>query len=504
MDAQDHRLRRAGPPGARVRHEPARRRGVASPSGPRAATSSSRRSGAPPRSPRTASASPRRSSSRTPTRRSGPSWSRRSPRRPTTSPVTAPPPPPCWPGRMVREGLPQRGRRRQPDGPEAGHRAGASRPPSRRSRQLVEGRRREGADRPGRLHLGQQRPRDRRAHRRGDGQGRQGRRHHRRGVEHLRHGHRPRRGHALRQGLHLALLRDRPRAHGGRPRRRLRAARSSSKITAVRDLLPVLEKVMQGGKPLADHRRGRRGRGPGDARRQQDPRHLQVGRRQGPRLRRAPQGDAAGHGHPHRWPGHHRGGRPQAREHHARPARPGPQDHRHQGRDHHRRGRRRRRRHQGPHPPDQERDREHRLRLRPGEAAGAPGQAVRRRRRPQGRRGHRGRAQGEEAPHRGRGLHRQGRGRGGRRPRRRRGPAALRRPPSSTLRAEARRATRPPGPASWPAPSRSRSSRSPINAGMEGGVVVDRVRNLEGWRGLQRRHRRVRGPHRQACPTRPR
>src|SRR4051795_8992123 len=28
-----------------------------------------------------------------------PSWSRRSPRRPTTSRVTAPPPPPCWPRR---------------------------------------------------------------------------------------------------------------------------------------------------------------------------------------------------------------------------------------------------------------------------------------------------------------------------------------------------------------------------------------------------------------------
>ena len=62
-------------------------------------------------------------------------------------------------------------------------------------------------------------------HRRGHGQGRQGRRHHRRGVEHLRHRDRLRRGHALRQGLHLALLRHRPRAHGGRPRRRLRAAR---------------------------------------------------------------------------------------------------------------------------------------------------------------------------------------------------------------------------------------------------------------------------------------
>ena len=50
---------------------------------------------------------------------------------------------------------------------------------------------------------------------------------------------------------------------------------------------------MQSGKPLVDHRRGRRGRGPGHPGRQQDPRHLQVGRRQGPGLRRPPQGHAA-------------------------------------------------------------------------------------------------------------------------------------------------------------------------------------------------------------------
>ena len=139
---------------------------------------------------------------------------------------------------------------------------------------------------------------------------------------------------------------------------------------------PVLEKVMQARQAARDHRRGRRGRGPRHPRGQQDPRHVQVGRRQGPRLRRAPQGDAAGHGHPHRRPGHHRGGRPQARERHARPARPGQEGHHHQGRDHHRRGRRRRGRHQGPHQPDQGRDREHRLRLRPREAPGAPRQAV--------------------------------------------------------------------------------------------------------------------------------
>ena len=58
----------------------------------------------------------------------------------------------------------------------------------------------------------------RRDHRRGDGQGRQGRRHHRRGVEHLRPRPRAHRGHAVRQGLHLGLLRHRPRAHGDGPR----------------------------------------------------------------------------------------------------------------------------------------------------------------------------------------------------------------------------------------------------------------------------------------------
>ena len=35
---------------------------------------------------------------------------------------------------------------------------------------------------------------------------------------------------------------------------------ANQKIGSVRDMLPVLEQVMQGGKPLRDHRRGRRGR----------------------------------------------------------------------------------------------------------------------------------------------------------------------------------------------------------------------------------------------------
>ncbi len=58
-----------------------------------------------PRSPRTASRSPRRSSSTTPSRTWAPSSCARSPARPTTSPVTARRPPPCWPRRSSREGL---------------------------------------------------------------------------------------------------------------------------------------------------------------------------------------------------------------------------------------------------------------------------------------------------------------------------------------------------------------------------------------------------------------
>ena len=74
-----------------------------------------------------------------------------------------------------------------------------------------------------------------------------------------------------------------------------------------------------GHQELHDHRRGRRGRGPRDPRRQQAARHDQLPRDQGPRLRRPPQGHARGHRDPHRWPGHLRGDRPQARLRH-RPA----------------------------------------------------------------------------------------------------------------------------------------------------------------------------------------
>ncbi len=80
--------------------------------------------------------------------------------------------------------------------------------------------------------------------------------------------------------------------------------------------------------------------------------------------------------------------------------------------------------HQGPHQPDQGRDREHRLGLRPREAAGAAGEARRRRRGGQGRRCHRDRDEGEEAPRGGRSPGHPGRPRGGHRAGRRRGAAA--------------------------------------------------------------------------------
>jgi hypothetical protein len=97
---------------------------------------------------------------------------------------------------------------------------------------------------------------------------------------------------------------------------------ANQKIGSVRDVLPVLEQVIQSGKPAADHRRGRRGRVARDAGRQQAPRHLHGRRRQGAGLRRSPQADARGHRDPHRRRGDHRGDGPQAREHPALTARP--------------------------------------------------------------------------------------------------------------------------------------------------------------------------------------
>ena len=101
---------------------------------------------------------------------------------------------------------------------------------------------------------------------------------------------------------------------------------------------------------------------------------------------------------------------------------------------------------QGPDEPDQGADRGHDIGLRQGEAPGAARQAGRWRRRHQGRRGHRGRAQGEEAPHRGRALD-DPRGRRGGPRRRRRRRAAAGHPGARPGRARGRRGGRPRHPA---------------------------------------------------------
>ena len=134
----------------------------------------------------------------------------------------------------------------------------------------------------------------------------------------------------------------------------------------------------------------------------------------------------------------------------------------------------------GPDQADPDRDREHRLGLGPREAAGAAGQAVRRRLRAARGGRHRGGAQGEEAPPRGRHLGHPGRHRGRHHRRRRQRPGARGRRTSTT---SAARATRPPAcgvvkraliePARWIA----------LNAGQEGSVVVAKIADLPAGHG---------------------
>ncbi len=96
----------------------------------------------------------------------------------------------------------------------------------------------------------------------------------------------------------------------------------------------------QGRQAAADHRRGSRRRSPGHPGGEQAARHAERLRRQGPGLRRPPQGHVRRHRHPHRRQVHHRRPRHQAREPRAR--RPGPrQEHRGRQGKHHHRGRRR-------------------------------------------------------------------------------------------------------------------------------------------------------------------
>ena len=76
------------------------------------------------------------------------------------------------------------------------------------------------------------------------------------------------------------------------------------KLSGLQAMLPVARSRRAVGQAAAHHRRGRRGRGAGHARRQQAARRPQGRGRQGSGLRRSPQGHARGHRRPHRRPDH--------------------------------------------------------------------------------------------------------------------------------------------------------------------------------------------------------
>ena len=104
-------------------------------------------------------------------------------------------------------------------------------------------------------------------------------------------GARVHRGHAVRQGLSVAVLRDRPGAPGDRPRRPVHPDRQLQDQRRPRPGSGPRE-GHAGRQAAPDHRRGRRGRGPGHPGGQQDPGDVHLRRRQGPRLRRPAQGHA--------------------------------------------------------------------------------------------------------------------------------------------------------------------------------------------------------------------
>ena len=181
---------------------------------------------------------------------------------------------------------------------------------------------------------------DRQDDRRGDGQGRQGRRDHRRRRQGPRERARPGRRHAVRPRLHLAVLHQQSGQAGRAARRPVHPAARQEDQQHPRPAAAA-RAGRQGRQAAADHRRRRRWRSARDAGRQQHPRHPEDDRRQGAGLRRPPQGDARRHRDPDRRHGDRGRAGPQARERDAEGSRPRQEDRSGQGRhDDHRRRRR--------------------------------------------------------------------------------------------------------------------------------------------------------------------
>ena len=171
----------------------------------------------------------------------------------------------------------------------------------------------------------------------------------------------------------------------------------------------------------------------------------------------------------------------QAREHQDRGPRQGQEDHDRQGQHDDRRRRRRHGGDRGPREADARADRGHDLRLRPREAAGAAGEARRRRGRHQGRRGDRNRDEGEEGARRGRDARDEGGGRRRHRSRRRRGADSRVARRSTDLKLD--------GDQQIGVNIVKRAIEEPMrwiatNAGHEGSIVVQKVREMKDDEGF--------------------